>query len=108
MTDEELTRRFDGIDGQFATVDQRFDAMDQRFDHLVAFVKEEGAATRRHFDIVAEAMRADVKLIAEGHGALETSVAGLDARVERVEERQDHVEDRQLALEHRQGKLEQR
>ena len=101
MNDEELTGRFDGID-------QRFDEMDQRFDHLLAFVKEEGAATRRHFDIVAEAMRADVKVIAEGHGALGTSVSGLDARVDRVEERQDHVEERQLALEHRQAKVEKR
>ena len=28
-------------------------------------------------------MRADVKVIAEGHGALEKSVAGLDARADR-------------------------
>ena len=61
MTDEELTRRFEAIDEQFKTVATKAD------------VKEEGVATRRHFDIVAEQMRADIALIAEGHKATRTT-----------------------------------
>jgi hypothetical protein len=118
MTDEELTGRFDSIDERFAGVNQRFDRLKSE---LVAFIKEEGAETRRqfeasikaegvttrhHFDIMTEAMKADVKVIANGHDALRERVAGLDARGDRLETRQDRLEDRQLAMEHRQKKLE--
>ena len=94
MTDEELTGRFNSID--------------QRFERLAAFIKEEGTTTRRHFDVVGEAIKAEVKLIAGGHGALQETTAVLNIRMDRVEARQDRVEDRQLALEHRQEKLEKR
>lgn len=59
-------------------------------------VREEAVATRRHFDVVAESLRGDIRLIAEGHVHLthrmdrfeaETkgAVAGLDRRVLRLE-----------------------
>jgi hypothetical protein len=88
MTDEELTGRFDSIDQRFDAVDQRFGRLEAFIKeegaaarrHMEAFVREEGATTRRHFDIVAESMKADVKVISEGHGALVEHVAVLDAR----------------------------
>jgi hypothetical protein len=41
-------------------------------------VREEGQQTRRHFDVVAESLRGDIRLVAEGH-------AGLQQRVDRLE-----------------------
>lgn len=59
-------------------------------------IREEGDRTRRHFDVVAERLREDIRLIAEGHVALDQRVdpveadlrgdiAGLDRRVTRLE-----------------------
>ena len=41
-------------------------------------MREEGERTRRHFDVIAESLRDDIRIIAEGHVAL-------DARVTRLE-----------------------
>src|SRR6266853_4774163 len=35
-------------------------------EEMMAIVREEGERTRVHFDVVAEAMKADIKAIAEG------------------------------------------
>lgn len=43
------------MDSRFTTVDERFAALEER---IVA----EGAATRRHFDVVAEKLRTDLTL----------------------------------------------
>ncbi len=40
-------------------------------------IRDEGVATRRHFDIIAESLRDDICIIAEG-------LIGLDAKVERI------------------------
>jgi uncharacterized protein (DUF3084 family) len=37
-------------------------------------IREEGIATRRHFDVVAESLRDDIRIIAEGLIALDTKV----------------------------------
>jgi hypothetical protein len=86
VNDEELTSHFENVDLQLETIDRRFDAVDQRFEHMEAFVREEGAATRRHMDVIADGLRAEIKLIAEGHTALVTSLATLASRHERTEE----------------------
>ena len=39
-------------------------------------VREEGARTRRHFDVVAEQLRAEIGAIAEGHETTKSFVAG--------------------------------
>jgi hypothetical protein len=108
MTDEELTRRFDRIDEKFKGVDEKFKGIDQQLVTLAtkSDVQEEGAATRRHFDIVAEKLRADIALIAEGHKATTDNMAALSVRVDALEVRQESLDVRQLALETRQTKLE--
>lgn len=61
-------------------------------------VREEAVETRRHFNVVAESIRGDIRLIAEGHVHLtqrmdrfeaETkgAITGLDRRVLRLEAR---------------------
>ena len=46
-------------------------------DELRAEVEAEGERTRRHFDIVAESLRDDIRLIAEGQAALTHGVAAM-------------------------------
>ncbi|MGE5361844.1 MAG: hypothetical protein ACM3NQ_22740 [Bacteroidales bacterium] len=41
-------------------------------------LREEGERTRRHFDVVSEQMRHEVRLIAEGHTVLERRAAQAD------------------------------
>jgi hypothetical protein len=61
-----------------------------------AGMREEGERTRRHFDVVAESLRDDIRIIAEGqvalarrvddvHVQLKRDIAGLDKRVTRLE-----------------------
>jgi hypothetical protein len=61
-----------------------------------AAMREEGERTRRHFDIVVESLRDDIRLIAEGHHALDerqrasrtellAADGRLDERVRRLE-----------------------
>ena len=91
MTDEELNARFDGLQASFE-----------------ASIKAEGIVTRRHFDVVAEALKDEIKLIADGHAAVRDDVAVLKLGQHRLEAGQMRLEVRQLALEHRQGNLEER
>ena len=42
-------------------------------------LREEGERTRRHFDVIAESLREDIKLIAEGHDALEKRMTRLES-----------------------------
>lgn len=59
-------------------------------------LRAEGETTRRHFDVVAESLREDIRIIAEGHlslahrmntseGETKSAIAGLDRRVLRLE-----------------------
>jgi hypothetical protein len=61
-----------------------------------AELHEEGERTRRHFDVVAESLRDDIRIIAEGQIGLgrrvvdlrlelKQNIAGLDKRVTRLE-----------------------
>jgi hypothetical protein len=43
-----------------------FDTVDRRFDRVEARITEEAAETRRHFDVIAEQLRTDMKLMVEG------------------------------------------
>jgi hypothetical protein len=77
-----VEKRFDGVDQRFDGIDQRFDGIDRRLDgiggrldghdgrftemggrfaEMDARITDEAAATRRHFDVVAESLRADFK-----------------------------------------------
>jgi phosphate uptake regulator len=53
----------------FEQVDKRFEQVDRRFESIEKQIAAEGEATRRHFDIVAEQMKAERNL------ALDQSIA---------------------------------
>jgi hypothetical protein len=50
-------------------------------DDMMAIVREEGERTRLHFDVVAEAMKADIGRIAEGHAVVDARVDGVRAEL---------------------------
>ena len=68
-----------GVEQRLAEVDARLTEVDARLtneaDKLRREIRDEGTTTRRHFDVVAESLRDDIRLIAEG-------VVALDAKVE--------------------------
>ena len=61
---EAIDSRFEAVDRRFNAIDARFDAVDARFDALRQEVRDEiareGVTTRRHIDVVAESIKADV------------------------------------------------
>ena len=64
------------VDDRVREVDTRLSAEIRRVETtLRQEIREEGIATRRHFDVVAESLRDDIRIIAEG-------VITLDAKVE--------------------------
>ncbi len=89
-----------------ALVDMTNEDVNARLDRLETLMKSEGETTRRHFDVVAEGLRQEIHVIAEGHGVLRGDVADLKAGQARVEEGQERLEIRQSALEYRQTRLE--
>lgn len=56
------------------------------------YVAEEGARTRRHFDVVAERMRDDIKLVAEGHAALRRHATETDRTLKEHDRRLNRLE----------------
>ena len=68
--------RLDAIDTRLGDVDRRLLAESVRVEMtLRQELREEAISTRRHFDVVAESVRDDIRIIAEG-------LVTLDAKVE--------------------------
>ena len=61
----QVDERFAQVDKRFARVDERLERLELRMDSLERRLVEEGETTRRHFDVVAERMHAEVKLTIE-------------------------------------------
>ena len=70
----ELETQIRNIDERTARIEQILPTLATK-DDVKAYatkddMREEGERARRHFDIVAEKMKQDIALIAEGHQAL--------------------------------------
>lgn len=66
------------VDTRLSDVDTRLTAEIRRVETTLRHeIREEGVATRRHLDVVAESLRDDIRIIAGGFIAL-------DAKVERI------------------------
>ena len=63
------------IDERVGEVEVRLRDVEIRLSDVDFHVREEAVATRRHFDVVAESLRDDIRIIAEG-------LITLDAKVE--------------------------
>lgn len=108
-----MDARFDGIDGRLDRMDARFDGIDgklvegdARFQKLEALIISEGVRTRQHLDVVAEDLKGQIKLLAEGHSALADHIVEVKGGIERLEAGQGQLDLRMRSLESRQGRLE--
>ena len=54
-----------------------------------AEVKADGEQTRRYFDVVAEGLRAEIRLIADGHTATQASINEMRTDITRVLDQHD-------------------
>jgi uncharacterized coiled-coil DUF342 family protein len=77
---EETRQEFAQVRQEFEQVRQRFEEVDQRFTRMEQRIADEGTATRRHFDIVAEEMRGYVKLSLDQSSAVAVQLAALAAQ----------------------------
>jgi len=76
-----LDARIDGLEGRIEQLDARVKGLDARVEGLDARVdrldqrqEQRFEETRRHFDVIAESLRDDIRMIAEGLVALSTKV----------------------------------
>ena len=95
--------QFAAVHEQFAAVHEQFGALDRRLDGFATKLDLDHMSVeiRNHFDVVAEAFKAEVRVIADGHRALRATDTELIGAHQRLERRQDRLELRQLALETR-------
>ncbi len=73
---------------------------------LLAAIKQDNEQTRRHFDVVAESLKSDIRLLAEGHGVLVEKIDGLGTRMDSLETKVDHLETKVDSLETKVDHLE--
>ena len=76
------------MDGRFSELNTelngRFADVDRRFDHLETKITEAAVETRRHFDVIAESLRAVMRLRLEG---TDTRVDDHERRIQALEKR---------------------
>jgi hypothetical protein len=72
-----LREEFGTLRGEFGTLRGEFGTLRGEFEALRQEVRDTASETRRHFDVVAEYLRHDIRGIAEG-------VIGLSERVDRL------------------------
>jgi hypothetical protein len=86
-----MDERFDRMDERFERVDAEFvkvrEEMRQLQVNLEARMREESETTRRHFNVVAERIEAMVRVVAEGHGHLQSVVENHEQRLQTIEKR---------------------
>lgn len=99
----EMDARFDAaakdVGERFTQVDERFMRIDKRFDRLERLIAEDGKATRRHIDIVAEDLKSRMKSLAEASAASERRLADATGTHRTLVSAVDDHEVRLLALE---------
>lgn len=59
----DVRQQFTRVDEQFARVDDRFTRVDEQLLRLAAENAAAHEATRRHFDVVGEHLRADLRIV---------------------------------------------
>jgi hypothetical protein len=65
-------------------IDRRFERVDRRFADLDRRSREEHIETRRHFDVVAESMKTEIRLMLEG---TDTRLDDHERRIQALEKR---------------------
>ena len=63
-------------------------------EELLIAIKQDNEQTRRHFDVVAESLKSEIRVIAEGHGVLVEKIDGLGTRMDSLETKVDRLDTR--------------
>ncbi len=74
VMDAEVKEEVAAVRADLREVDARLSAEIRRVETKI---REEGIVTRRHFDVIAESLRDDIRLIAEGLVALDGKVEAM-------------------------------
>ena len=97
---DRVDRRFERIDRRFERIDRRFERIDRRIGDVVKTLRGEmvtlrsdlgreiadsAAETRRHFDVVAESLRSDIRILAEGIAMQNERLDRHEVRITRLE-----------------------
>ena len=86
-TKEDLRQAVDGLRTEMA-MKTELEAL--RSEMQVAFVKH-SSEIRRHFDVVAESLRGDIRLIADGHSYVLGRLDRIDQRLDAIERQPPHA-----------------
>ena len=95
-------------------LDHRVDRIEQILptlltrDEFKTAMGEFAVEIHRHFDVVAESLRGDIRLIAEGHTYLVGRLDGVDRRLDGIDQRLDRVDQRLDGIDRRLDGVEQR
>ena len=91
MNYAEIEQKLMDLDRRVDTAEQILPTLLTRSDFEIA-MERYSVEIHRHFDVVAESLRGDIRLIAEGHAYLVERFDGVDRRLDRVDGRLDAIE----------------
>ena len=83
----DVDEQFEQVARRFEQVDQRFDQIDQRFERTERLILSEAENTRRHFDVVAEQMKAERNLVLDLALANAEKISDHELRLGKLERR---------------------
>lgn len=89
MDQESLAPLIEFIGKKFDQVDQRFEGMDRRLDQTATKdeVRAQQAETRGHMGVLVEAVRDDIRQVAEGLVGVEGRLGNVEHRLDRFEQK---------------------
>ena len=76
---KQVDERFKQVDGRFEQVDRRLEAVETRLAAMDRRITDEGKATRRHFDVVAEDLKSQLKAVADASAQSERRLASISS-----------------------------
>ena len=76
---EQVAARFEQVDARFEQVDARLGKIEARLGNVETQVIEQGVEIRRHFDVVAEQLRSDIRTFADSVAAGERRLAAMSS-----------------------------
>ena len=84
MEQENLAPLIERVGEQIRQVGQRLEAIDRRLDQMPTKdeMRTQQAETRRHFDVVAEGLRSQIQLVAEGVSVVDQRLDRFQRKVE--------------------------
>lgn len=74
---KQVDQRFEQVDERFEQVDRRLEAVETRLEAMDRRITDEGKATRRHFDVVAEDLKSQLKAVADASAQSERRLASI-------------------------------